>query len=78
MSANHAHTKFIFQGSAKCKNICCAEDSSEPFQPRSKTTLEKTSQASGVGKHFRVRTFQVVWYNNYSWITLCGTTAQAI
>ena len=55
MSANHAHTKFIFQGSAKCKNICCAElDSSEPFQPRSKTILEKTSQASGVGKNFRV------------------------
>jgi hypothetical protein len=59
MSANHAHTKFIFQGCTKCKNICCAEDSSEPFQPRSKTILEKTSQASGVGKNFQVRTFKL-------------------
>ena len=67
-------SKFIFQGSAKCSNICCAEGSSEPFQPRSKIILEKTSQTSGVGKNFRVRTFQVDWYNNYPWITLCATS----
>lgn len=70
------YTKFIFQGGAKCTNICCAEDSNEPFQPRSKSILEKTSQASGVGKNLRVRTFQADWYNNYPWITLC--VAQAI
>ena len=39
-----------------------------------KLSWKKTSQASGVRENFRVRTFQVVWYNNYSWITLCGTS----
>ena len=47
----------------------------EPFQPRSKCILEKTSQTSGhAGKNFRATTFQVDWYNNYPWITLCTTS----
>ena len=58
----------------KCLNICCVEDSTEPFQPRSKSILGKTSQTSGAGKNFRARTFQVDWYNNYPWITLCTTS----
>ena len=41
---------------------------------RSKIILEKTSQTSGVGKNFRAKTFQVDWYNNYPWITLCATS----
>ena len=55
-------SKFNFQGlSAKCLNICCVEDSTEPIQPRSKSILEKTPQTSGAGKNLRAKTFQVNW-----------------
>lgn len=64
----------FFQGISECTNLCCAEDSSEPFQPVCKNILAKTSYASGQGKNFRLRTFQADWYDSFPWITLCCTS----
>ena len=36
--------------------------------------FNRAHHVSGTGKNFRVRTVQVDWYNNYPWITFCGTS----
>ena len=57
--------------SSSCTAECCHHPLTAPHQPCDKVTLESTRQ--NVGKKSETRTFNLAWYEEFTWLHLCSS-----